>query len=146
MSKLKKPEKEMVSSFGINKSDAKSWIWHKEILNDIVWLLQKDLKRKGKEASAEDITEILLHYLTDWDETGSPMGYNTKGQLKDTKTGEMIDLIKPNYHLENIQLKTHPSWLYLLCSLYEEYEHANKQKQKDKKLSNVGILMKKDAK
>lgn len=100
------------------------------MLNDSVLLLQRDLKKEGIEASAGDIMEIVLGFWTDWDEKGSPMGYYVKKQIKDTETGEMIDIIGPNYHLESILLKTHPTWLFLLCSLYEEYKQDRKHKQK----------------
>jgi len=93
-------------------------------LDNVILLFREETKRKGEKVSAEKMEEIIIHSWAEWESSGSPMGYNRGEQIKKNKeTGKVFAIVEYDDR-EGITLRTHLSWFFLLCSLYEEYKYA----------------------
>ena len=130
-----KQKKELVATQNLNElRNELSKYGYETTFDDIILLFQESIKRKrrkGENLSPEKMEEVITHFWTEWENSGSPMGYDVAKQIKDEETEKMVDVIEFGDR-EGITLKTHLSWFFLLCSLYEEYRWSRKRADEPK--------------
>lgn len=124
-----KPKKEIVGnpSFNELRDELSKYYQYERVLDDVVLLFREAARRKGEKTSIREVEKTIVRFWTEWESFGSPMGYNRGEQIKKNKeTGKVFAIVEYDDR-EGITLRTHLSWFFLLCSLYEEYRWSRKR-------------------